>query len=272
MSQTSSNTNYTLSYDDGVKGWTSFFSYFPDWMIGMNNYFYTFNRGNLYRHNVNEVRNQYYGVNYPSTLTSVFNDMPTENKLFKTIKLDGSDSWKTELYSDVQTTGFINKEYYELKEGSWFAFVRNDGTTPADSVQEYPLRSLNGLGSTTSFTVSGSVVTLNFALTSSIGNIISIGDTIYYGVASGTPPSVVPQIMGDITAVNQNLPAGINQVVVNLTGTAPTNQSTYILYLKNAVAESHGILGHYGVFHIENNNTEKVELFVVESEVMKSFP
>ncbi len=34
--------NYTLSYSEGVQGWTSFFSFYPDWMIGMNNYFYTF--------------------------------------------------------------------------------------------------------------------------------------------------------------------------------------------------------------------------------------
>ena len=66
--QVDETTKYTLSYDNGIKGFPSFYSYFPDWMIGMNNYFYTFNKGNLYRHNVNEVRNNYYGVQYSSTL------------------------------------------------------------------------------------------------------------------------------------------------------------------------------------------------------------
>ena len=82
---TASNQNYTLTYDPGSKGFPSFYSYAPDWMIGMNNFFYTFKNGNLYRHNTNELRNNYYGINYPSTLTSVFNDQPLENKLFKTI-------------------------------------------------------------------------------------------------------------------------------------------------------------------------------------------
>jgi len=54
--------NYTLTYDEGVQGFPSFYSYYPDFMIGMNNYFYTFNGGNLYRHNVNESRNNFYGV------------------------------------------------------------------------------------------------------------------------------------------------------------------------------------------------------------------
>ena len=45
----------TLTFDDGVKGWTSFYSYIPDFMIGMNNYFYSFKNGNLYRHNVKYI-------------------------------------------------------------------------------------------------------------------------------------------------------------------------------------------------------------------------
>lgn len=275
-SGTTVGTNYTLTFDSGqVKGWTSFYSYFPDWMVGMNNYFYTFSGGNLYRHNTNERRNNYYGVDYPSTLTSVFNDQPLENKLWKTINLEGSDAWKLTMFSDIQTTGFIEYEYFEEKEGSWFAFLRNEGTTPADGPQEFPLRSLNGLGTTdTILAVVGVGVAygLNFPTTTYIGNILSIGDVVYFGVPSGTPPTLTPTLMGAVTEINIDLPAGINQIVVDVTGTIPSNQNSYILYLKNAVAESHGILGHYGVFDIENNNTDKVELFAVETEAMKSFP
>jgi len=38
------------------------------------------------------------------------------------------------------------------------------------------------------------------------------------------------------------------------------------------VAESHGLLGHYGVFKLTNTDTSAVELFVAKSEVMKSYP
>jgi hypothetical protein len=44
------------------------------------------------------------------------------------------------------------------------------------------------------------------------------------------------------------------------------------MYIKNSVAESHGVLGHYCVFTLENSNTDKVELFAAESEIMKSYP
>ena len=71
-------TDYTLTYDSDqrIQGWPSFYSYYPDWMIGMNNYFYTFYRGELYRHNSNTTRNEFYGTVYNSTVSTVFNTSP----------------------------------------------------------------------------------------------------------------------------------------------------------------------------------------------------
>ncbi len=111
--------NYTLSYSESAQGWPSFFSFYPDWMIGMNNYFYTFKGGNLYRHNTNETRNNYYGQQYSSQITSVFNDSPLQNKLFKTINLESDSSWDATLITDIQTSGYIENEWFEKKEGSW---------------------------------------------------------------------------------------------------------------------------------------------------------
>ena len=47
---------YTLTYDEGVSGWPSFYTFYPDWMIGMNNYFYTYYQGDLWRHNITHFR------------------------------------------------------------------------------------------------------------------------------------------------------------------------------------------------------------------------
>lgn len=267
MSQVDKNTEYTLTYDSGVKGFPSFYSYVPDFMIGMNNYFYTFKSGNLYRHNTNDVRNNFYGDDYPSVLQSVFNAQPLENKLFKTINLEGDDAWSATLTSDQQDSGFVDSTWFEKKEGAFFAFVRNSGDVPA-GIDEYALRSLNGLGTSSAIVVVGGVTTVDFPTTLYIGNIISVGDMVYFGNPN-------PLLLGQVTEVNQNLPAGINNIVVDntITGAQPApTQTEYMLYIKNAVSESHGILGHYGVFTLTNNNTEKVELFAAESEVMKSFP
>ena len=83
----------TVSYAEDVKGWPSFYSFCPEYMIGMNGFFYSFNRGNLYRHNVNETRNNYYGVQYNSTITGVLNIEPKTIKLFKTMSYESDNAW-----------------------------------------------------------------------------------------------------------------------------------------------------------------------------------
>lgn len=264
----------TLSYSEGVQGWPSFYSFYPDYMIGMNNYFYTFKGGNLYRHNVNETRNEFYGQQYTSRLVSVFNTSPLENKLFKTLNLEGDSTWNALMETDIQTSGFINAAWFEKKEQSWFAFVRNSGTVPANS-SEYALRSVNGIGRSLSITGSGSAVEVDFAISPtpiSIGSIVSIGDYLYYAL----PPTYnSPLLFGRVVDIIVNYPSGDNKLVVDTTipnATIPGIQNPYIMYIKGSIAESHGVLGHYCVFTLENGSSSKVELFAVESEVMKSYP
>ena len=274
--------NYTLTYDEGVQGFPSFYSYYPDWMIGMNNYFYTFKGGNLYRHNVNESRNTFYSQWWtqigtplesfkPSTLQSVLNTSPLENKLFKTLNLEGDDAWAATIETDIQDSGFIDSDYFEKKEQSWYAFIRNEGlgSTPA-AVPEFALRSVNGIGNSTTVSIVGQTSTINFATTIQIGNILSVGDYFYFLSATNQPIYA-----GNVTAINTDLRRGINNVVIDTStvGTTPipSNVETF-LFIKNSIAESHGVLGHYAVFNLTYSQNTKVELFAVESEVMKSFP
>ena len=266
--------NYTLTYSESSQGWPSFYSYNPDWMIGMNNYFYTFKGGNLYRHNVNEVRNNFYGVQYTSKLVSVMNTSPLESKLFKTLNLEGDSAWDALMTTDLQFSGFIELGWFERKEAAWFAFVRNSGTTPATPA-EYPLRSVNGIGRSTVITGAASALEINFAIGSSpidIGSIISIGDIVYFSL----PPNFsAPVLCGQVTNIIVNYVAGNNKLIVDTTiagGSVPAIQNPYIFYIKNSVAESHGVLGHYCLFTLENPSTSKIELFAVQSEVMKSYP
>ena len=92
---------YTLTYSGSVEGWPSFYSYHPESMVGMNNYFYTFKNAQIYRHNSTTAYNTYYGVNYPSIMKTVINDSPLENKLFKTLSLESTHPWQAEAISDT---------------------------------------------------------------------------------------------------------------------------------------------------------------------------
>lgn len=275
--------NYTLSYSEGVAGWVSFYSYYPDWMIGMNNYFYTFKGGNLYRHNTGPARNTFYQPWWnevdnvippnnslrafkPSTVTSVFNNAVLENKLFKTITLQGDSPWGVTLETDLQYSGFIDSAWFSKKEATYYAFVRNN------SNGQLALRSLNGIGNSLTVDFAGTNnAEVNFSINPlvSIGNIISVGDYVYFGAN--------PQLAGPVVAINVDYPSGINQIVVNnnmlnpLTTPIPGDVN-YFFFVKNSVAESHGVLGHYCTFTLENVSNQKVELFSVQSNVMKSFP
>jgi len=265
-------TNYTLTYSDSVEGWPSFYSFFPDWILGMNNHLYTFKSGNLYRHNTNPVRNEFYGTLYPSSILSVFNDNPLENKLYKTLNLEGDAAWSAIMETDLEYTGFIVDTWFERKEASYFAFVRNDGNTPAN-LDQYALRSLNGIGRsvTTNYVGSTLIVTFEISPFVAIGSIISVGDMLYFSL----PPYDTPQLAGQVINVDVNYKLGKNRILVDssIPNTVPVPiADPYFLYIKNSVAESHGVLGHYCVFNLVNTSSSKVELFAVESDVMKSYP
>jgi hypothetical protein len=278
----------TLTYSPSVQGWPSFYSYNPDWMIGMNNYFYSFKGGNLYRHSSNNARNTFYeqwwinsgqptGAFSPTTLKSVINDLPLENKLFKTMDLVGDAPWAATMTTDLQYTGFIDQNWFDKKESTWFAFVRNSGTTPM-SAPEYPLRSVNGIGNSISVTFTLTTAQINFSINPliAIGSILSIGDILYYSVPSLIPGTFDAVGAGIVTNIVQNYPTGLNYIVIDTTPTWVTTaiptQTEYFLFNKNSVAESHGVLGHYCLFELSNNYNTKVELFATESELMKSFP
>ena len=94
--------NYTLTHSQDVQGWASFYSYYPDFIMGMNQYLYTFKGGDMYRHNTNSIRNNYYGVQYNSSITSVLNDQPLQTKVFKTIELESDSSWDATFTTDLQ--------------------------------------------------------------------------------------------------------------------------------------------------------------------------
>lgn len=263
---------YTLSYSEGVTGWPSFYSYNPDMMIGMNNYFYTFKRGQLYSHNTNPTRNNYYNVQYNSQITSVFNANALENKIFKTINLESDSSWTASLSTDIQTGGTINSEWFVKKEGAWFAFVRATQSEPAVA-QAYSMRSVNGIGKSSFIADSGGSTQIGFSTSPyvSIGSEVSVGDLIYFSLS----PYTTIDLAGEIININVDLSQSINTIVINTNiqgAVALSTQDPYIAYIKNQQAESHGMLGHYCLFTLKNTDTSATELFAVESEAMKSYP
>ena len=277
------NQPYTVTYSEQAKGWPSFYSYLPDYMTGMNGFFYTWNGGNLYRHNTNSLRNNYYDVQYNSTITSVFNTQPMTIKLFKTMSYESDDRWEcTSLFSDLGT-GSMLSTYFQQKEGEWFTFLReNDGNI------NFKQRSANGIGNAVTVIGPTDAVVVTFSV--NIDSIISVGDRIYW--QSTTAPTPTVEFAGVVTnVVNQSTTsvAGVvtpSSITIDTIGPYPAvnpdttipfpglvpSASDFIFFIKNAVAESHGARGYYLNFTLKNTNTAAVELFAVGGSVMQSFP
>jgi len=257
---------YTLTYNKNVEGWTSFFSYHPEMMLGMNGAFYSFKGGELYKHNTNVNRNTFYydwwdelgfpeDAFEPSKVTSVFNDEPLTIKNFKTIATYGNSPWSCSVITDL-STGDIDSSYFVEKEGNWFAYIRS--LSGDDNLR---LRSAQGVGSVDTVDDPGTATTvLNF--TFNIGTIVSIGDLAYRNNAG------VIEFIGPITGFTKTSITIDNDVI----GSEVVNDGDYILYIKNSVAESYGARGYYMQYELENGSQDRVELFSVKSNVFKSYP
>ena len=239
--------DYTISYSPKLSGWTSYHSFYPEWMVSMNNFLYTFKNGNLYKHNTNQTRNTYYDVTTPSRITTIFNQEPTQTKAFKTLALNSTTPWQSIITSD-QGEGLIESSWYDLKEGTWYAYIRrnvNDNNLSMISTQ--------GIGNIAYKT--NNVLTFNYV----IGDIISTGDKLYSVINGGLT------FVGNITAHTDS------SVTTDGSGLSPS-VGTFVVFQKNATAESYPTLGTYLTVEFINSDTSFTELFSVTSSIFKSYP
>jgi len=87
----------TLAYDEASKGWVSRYSYNPNWIFSINNNYYTTYNGKLWKHyTLNPGSNNravFYGIQYPSTISVVFNGAPSTIKNMQAVNYEGDSGW-----------------------------------------------------------------------------------------------------------------------------------------------------------------------------------
>lgn len=241
--------NETVTYSKSVEGWTSFWSYMPDWMIGMNNNFYTWKDGELYKHDSNQTRNNFYGVQYNSSVVSIFSQDVLSVKMYKTISIDSTHPWDTSITTDL-STGEIAASAYKDKEGNLYAYIRRSD----DGSFDLKAMSTQGVGNILSY----SSLTFNFRF--DIGSSISQGDKLYiqYGTQSVLQGTIASHASKSITLSS----------LVSVILPAPGD---YVFIVKNAQAESYGARGYYMEVALSNSVTEYCEIFGLSSSTFKSY-
>lgn len=143
LGEPETNKYFTLSFDDDINGWNSFFNYKPALGFSLKNYFYTVNNGTtsataaaLYQHNSMSVnRGNFYGVNNDSNITFIFNPKPSMSKVFKTVNYEGSNGWQVNsIKSDFTGIGvadtapdFLNFATTNTQDTSALIYSYNQG-------------------------------------------------------------------------------------------------------------------------------------------------
>ena len=128
----------TLSFDEAVLGWTSFFDYKPEQAFSLGSNYYSVKNGKLWKHYSNSVsRNNLYGVQYDSSIEFVFNPSPSTSKVFKTVNYEGSNGWEVSIpnpeYDPTDPTspekigGFNASRSFELNDTANVVLSYDDG-------------------------------------------------------------------------------------------------------------------------------------------------
>lgn len=109
----------TLAFSEEANGWSSFYSFIPSQIISLKNNFYTLKNGRIWKH-YNEAANtrgNFYGVQYTSAIRFVFNEAPSNVKIFKTINYEGANGWQvTSFRSDFTGPDLLNSNYINTQD------------------------------------------------------------------------------------------------------------------------------------------------------------
>lgn len=127
----------TFSFDRNNLLWASYWSYSPDLMARFLDGYYTWKDGQLWKHNANEVRNNFYGDQYPSIIKFFVNISPTQIKDFYSVRLKSNKVWVATEIRIPPREGKSNGQLSRLKkgrfkrlQGDWFADFMRDMLDP----------------------------------------------------------------------------------------------------------------------------------------------
>ena len=161
------NPSKTVVFDDMINGWVSFVDYIPQLSTSSKGQYYTFKNNAVWLHYTGSVYNNFYGVQYNSSVDFVFNPQPTRTKTFTTINYTGSNGWEVSnivsdytgvdtnpqqpalgdtTHTDVSSrilsydegyysnSGIQYRAGFDRKQNTYYAAIKNNSNTLAQEV------------------------------------------------------------------------------------------------------------------------------------------
>tara|TARA_R100000951_G_scaffold28113_1_gene24132 strand:+ start:12718 stop:17163 length:4446 start_codon:yes stop_codon:yes gene_type:complete len=266
--------NEVLSFKENVDGWATRLTYKPEFGISLNNEYYTFKNGQLYIHNNATNRSNFYGTQYDTSVTMLFNDEPSRIKNFKTLSYEGDTGWTAAVDTDQQDGEVAT---WKNKEGIYYNYIRGLDSTWDQSNQ-------TGTLDTSEFNVQGidecSYAALNGAQTEWT---IRFTNNINSLLQGWRDPSDSDQIYGDdkvyfVDASDDDKVYLIGKCIyvsdIEIHVTKDTQRvpvaGDYIFFAKNSQVNTSGIIGYYASVKMTKTGGTNKELFAVNSEIFIS--
>ena len=154
----------TVVFNEASKGWTSFKSFVPEGGESMNNDYFTFKNGKIYKHHVGPINTFYGEPPVDSTLSFVFNEAPSVVKSFTTINYEGTQSKVIQNEEDLEYTNLNQKDGWYVsniqtdkqegrvnefieKEGKWFNHIMGPSTDISNiDTSEFSFQGISSIG------------------------------------------------------------------------------------------------------------------------------
>lgn len=133
----------TINFAEPTNTFDTFFSYHPEMMCYIGNLLITFKNGALYTHD-GTVYNTFYGVNYGSWITPIFNKDAAVRKKYLALGYQANGKWSAPVNGDIKTSFFnpqtglqqfsaIIDDDIDLEENVFVAAFNFDSNSGADA-------------------------------------------------------------------------------------------------------------------------------------------
>jgi hypothetical protein len=132
---------YTISFDEVANGFESFYSYHPEMMGCLNITVFTFKNGAIWMHKNNTYCN-FYGVQYPAEITSVFSSGGAlDKKTWISVMETGNSIWECPIiYTQMSTNGVqqestLLESDFQTLESEYHASFFKDQNSPGGLIE-----------------------------------------------------------------------------------------------------------------------------------------
>lgn len=241
--------NTHLIFKEDYKGWVSFLTYYPDGFARLGNTFFTIKDGQVWEHNdrSNPLRNRFYGIFRPYKVSFVVNAPNNEDVVFKTTMIEGNDAWNMSIKTNY-THGNLSKDEFNKRESYYYTHFRQN-----ESIDDLTGLKANGIGVLSDFDTVNDILYFDF-----IPDELCVGDRVYRNHEDGN------EFIGEVLGIGSG-----SIELVGLVGTVVTGD--FYFSTKDSRVEGSDLRGYNADVTITNENEHSVELFAINTNVVKSY-